>query len=86
MIEYIIIHEHKEFNYKDIRDVLEVSPPSVYTGFKTCKEFGLILETRKIGPSTLYKTNTKSPLYPILKKLVMNLSIKKYEVEIDGKQ
>lgn len=86
VIEYMILHENQEFNYKDIREILSISPPSVSTAFKVCKKFGLMKKTRRIGPSTLYQTNTDSPLYPILKKLIMELSCKKFEVDMNERE
>ena len=82
MIEYVIMNDHKEFNYKDVADALEVSNPSVYTAFKACKQFGLIHQTRRIGSSKLYQTTTTSPIYLVLKKLIMEVSVQKHYVEM----
>lgn len=79
MIEHVIARENGEFNYKDMTDELGVSAPSIYTAFDTCKKFELIVETRRIARSVLYKRNDESPLIPVLKKLVTEMALKKYE-------
>jgi len=82
MIEYVVSMDSGEFNKKDVYETLGVSQPSVDEAFKICKEFNLIRKTRRLGRSTLYKTNTENPLYGILKKLVMEVSSHKFEVDL----
>lgn len=82
MIEYVILSDNKEFNKKDVYENLGVSQPSVDEAFKICKEFKLIKRSRRLGRSTLYMTNTNNPLYKILKRLIMEVSCHKFEVEM----
>lgn len=82
MIEHVIARENGEFNYKDMTDELGVSAPSIYTAFDTCKKFELIVETRRIARSVLYKRNEKSQLIPILQTLLF--SMKKTRGEMNG--
>lgn len=84
LVEYLVSVEEHVFLQKDLK-MVSASNPSIYAAIKILERFKLIIKVRKIAKATLYKVNARSPLYPILKKLVMELSIRKYEVERNGR-
>jgi len=86
MIEAIVMDGDREFNKIDLIKELGVSLPSVYTAFKTCTKFHLIMKTRQIANSKLYTLNKSNPLVPKLKALIMELSCKKFEMEMDDNE
>lgn len=79
VIEWFIVHEHWEQNQKDICDGCHLYGRMVRGILDQLQLYGLIVPTRKISKSTLYRLNPDSPLLVPLRQLHTQLLIQPRE-------
>lgn len=87
-IDFLLENRFWDYTKGDIADKSGISRTQLYRFWKSLEDFGLIVETRKIGATRLYKANTESPVMKRLESLSLEIAsevnekIIKEEVEI----
>jgi predicted transcriptional regulator len=86
LIEYIIKNEDFEFSLSDIRRGGDVSMKTIVRDVPKLEELGMIMHTRVIGKSKMYKVNKESPIIRHFNKLMFGLATVRnyYELKKQG--
>jgi predicted transcriptional regulator len=86
LIEYIIKNKDFEFSLSDIRRGGDVSMKTINRDIPKLEELGMIMHTRVIGKSKMYKVNSESPIIRHFNKLMFELATVRnyYELKKQG--
>lgn len=82
ILDFLANHIEFDYTITDIAKYSEVSKPTVYKVIDTLLKKNLIIITREIGNSSMYKLNTGNPL--VKKLLYLELQIGKHLADIES--
>jgi len=69
IVKFLYEHSDSDYSKTDISRGVKLSRPTVWTYIKQLEGEGLVVLSRKVGNTTLYRINLKSPVVKQLKKL-----------------
>lgn len=88
VIDFLIENEIFDYSKKDIANYSEVSWNTLEKFFNRLVKKGLVVKTRKVGKSQMYKINLENPIIKKIMEIDMRLmidSIKSVEASSDVK-
>ncbi|MCD6481421.1 MAG: winged helix-turn-helix transcriptional regulator [Thermoplasmata archaeon] len=74
ILDFLGDHPNYDYNISDLAEYAGVSRPTLYKIIPEMIEKGLIIETRKIGKSKMYKLNTKNEIVKVILKFDFEIS------------
>jgi len=74
ILDFLGDHPNYDYNISDLAEYTGVSRPTLYKIIPKMIKKGLIIETRRVGKSKMYKLNTKNELIKIILKFDFELS------------
>jgi len=78
-IDFLLENRFWDYTKGDIADKSGISRTQLYRFWETLEGFGLVVETRRIGATTLYKANLESPVMKRLEALSLEVASEKNE-------
>lgn len=81
IIAALLSESDRDLNISDIARIAGISRSAVYDNLNELQEWGVIVETRQIGSSTMYKINPESEVVPLIAEIEDRLLDQCYETE-----
>jgi hypothetical protein len=78
-IDFLLENRFWDYTKGDIADKSGISRTQLYRFWETLEGFGIVVETRRIGATTLYKANLESPVMKRLEALSLEVASEKNE-------
>jgi len=74
VLDFFLENRFWDYTKTDVANHVGMSRQSMYTNWSTLEKYGIVLPSRKIGGTTLYKTNPESPIVKSLSKLALSIA------------
>ena len=84
MLAFLLENRFWDYTKTDIADKVGISRQSLYNKWPIIEKYEIVLPSRKIGNTTLYKTNQDSPVVKALSELSLKIATY-YKGLIDSK-
>jgi len=74
VLDFFLENRFWDYTKTDVANHVDMSRQSMYLNWPTLEKYGIVLPSRKIGGTTLYKTNPESPIVKALSKLALSVA------------
>ena len=74
ILDFLGDHPNYDYNVSDLAEYAGVSRPTLYKIIPEMVKKGLLIETREVGKSKMYKLNTKNELVKVILKFDFEIS------------
>jgi len=74
VLDFFLENRFWDYTKTDVANHVDMSRQSMYLNWPTLEKYGIVLSSRKIGGTTLYKTNPESPIVKALSKLALSVA------------
>lgn len=81
ILDFLADHPHYDYNISDLSKKSGVSRPTVYKFLQVLLDKKLIIKTRDIGTSSMYKLNVKNNLVQLMLKFDFELAKERADLE-----
>jgi len=86
ILDFLGDHPNYDYNITDLAEYADVSRPTLYEIIPGLIEKGILIETRKVGRSKMYKLNTENDLVKTILKFDFELADKIAEMESESEK
>ena len=84
IIDFLIDNPLSDYSKEEMIKGIGISKVTFYKYFPLLEESGMVIETRKVGKSKMYKLNEKNDVVKKLKELVWTLGMKAMQRSVEG--
>lgn len=81
ILDFLGSHPRYDYNISDLAEYAEVSRPTLYGTLPKLLKMGILMQTRKVGKSNMYKLNIDNDLVKTILKFDFELANKIAELE-----
>ena len=74
LLDFLGDHPNYDYNISDLSEYAGISHPTLYKIIPEMVKKGLIIETRKVGKSKMYKLNTDNEIVKVILKFDFELA------------